>query len=166
MTEFDDVIQRLREERPQATPLELDQIKQRALRQAARPSRRTQDMKSRLAILAMLVFGMLLSTTGAGLAVQGLTGSDDAGIAQYGPGAEEDVDGGGDVAGEQEESGLGGGSDTVAGAQDTPPLQETRQAESGAGGELPFTGFLAIPVLLGGLALLSAGLVLRRRSDA
>jgi hypothetical protein len=50
-------------------------------------------------------------------------------------------------------------------------LQPTRQVETGAAGtgstggnDLPFTGYLAIPVLLGGVALLASGLVLRRRS--
>ena len=38
-------------------------------------------MKSRLAILATLVLGMLLSTTGAGLAISGMSGSGDAGVA-------------------------------------------------------------------------------------
>ena len=39
---------------------------------------------------------------------------------------------------------------------------------SGGGGErrLPFTGLLAIPVLLAGLALLTSGLLLRRRTAA
>jgi hypothetical protein len=166
MTEFDDVIRLLRENRPEATELELDQIKQRVRRQAARPSRRNQDMKSRLAILAMLVFGMLLSTTGAGLAVQGFS-QDDASVQQYGPGDDDDRGG---VLGEEDEGGVTGGSDTpdaVAGEEDSsPPLQASRQAESGADtGELPFTGFLALPILLGGLALLSAGLVLRRRAS-
>jgi hypothetical protein len=167
MTEFDDVIQTLRENRPEATALELDQIKQRARRQAARPSRRTQDMKSRLAILAMLVFGMLFSTAGAGLAVQGFT-QDDASVSQYGPG--EDADEGGvlgeEDAGGEEDDGVAGRDDEggVAGEDD---LQPTRQAESGVdSGELPFTGFLALPVLLGGVALLSAGLVLRRRASS
>jgi hypothetical protein len=161
MTEFDDVIRTLRENRPEATALELDQIKQRVRRQAARPSRRTQDMKSRLAILAMLVFGMLFSTAGAGLAVQGFT-QDDASVSQYGAG--EDADEGG-VLGEEDEGGVAGQDDQgdVAAEED---LQPTRQAEAGAdAGELPFTGFLALPVLLGGVALLSAGLVLRRRAS-
>jgi hypothetical protein len=149
MTEFDDVISLLRENRPEASPLELDQIKQRARQRAAQPARRKQDMKSRLAILLMLVAGMMFSATGAGLAVQGLTGND-ASVQQYGA-AEEDTPPG-DVLGEEDES-----SDDV---------QQPRQVESGAntGDELPFTGFLALPVLLGGVALLSAGLVLRRRT--
>ena len=72
MTEFDDVIRLLKDERPQATELELDEIKQRVRRRAADPSRRrTQPMKSRIAILGLLVSGMLFSTAGAGLAIQG-----------------------------------------------------------------------------------------------
>jgi hypothetical protein len=161
MTEFDDVIQTLRENRPEATALELDQIKQRVRRQAARPSRRTQDMKSRLAILAMLVFGMLFSTAGAGLAVQGFA-QDDASVSQYGPGEEADEGG---VLGEEDEGGVAGGDDQ-GGVAEADDLQPTRQAEAGVdSGELPFTGFLALPVLLGGVALLSAGLVLRRRAS-
>ena len=56
-----------------------------------------------------------------------------------------------EVAGEQ-----------VAGEQ----AQESRQlgAEAGASDELPFTGFAAIPVLLMGFVLLTAGFVLRRRA--
>jgi hypothetical protein len=146
MTEFDDVISLLRESRPEATELELDQIKQRVRQRAAQPARRKQDMKSRLAILLMLVAGMMFSATGAGLAVQGLTGND-ASVQQYG---DEDTPAGG-VLGQENES-----SDDV---------QQPRQVETGANtGELPFTGFLALPVLLGGVALLSAGLVLRRRT--
>ena len=151
MTEFDDVIRLLRENRPEATELELDRIKQQVRRRATHPERR-QDMKSRLAILLMLVLGMMLSTTGAGLAVQDLT-SDDASVAQYGPeGEEEEGQPPADVLGEEES-----GSD----------VQPSRQVESGTdGGELPFTGFLAIPVLVGGVALLSGGLVLRHRTRA
>jgi hypothetical protein len=151
MTEFDDVIRLLRENRPEASELELDRIKQRVRRRAAQPSRRRQDMKSRLAILLMLVFGMTLSTTGAGLAIQGLT-NDDASVAQYG----EENKPPKQVAGEEE-----------GGAPSPSALQPARQVETGApaaGGQLPFTGYLAIPVMLGGVTLLAAGLVLRRRT--
>jgi hypothetical protein len=158
MTEFDDVIQLLRENRPEATELELDQIKQRVRRRTAqRPSRRREAMKSRLAILSMLVLGMIFSTTGAGLAVQGLT-QDDASVAQYGPQAEEEP--AGDVLGEED---IGGGG--AGGEESDEVVQPTRQVAAGSeGGELPFTGFLAIPVLVGGVALLTTGLVLRRQT--
>jgi hypothetical protein len=159
MTEFDDVIRLLRENRPEATELELDQIKQRVRRRTAhRPSRRREAMKSRLAILSMLVLGMVFSTAGAGLAVQGLT-QDDASVAQYGP-AEEQPAGG--VLGE-EESGGGGAQEENAAPEEV--VQPARQVAAGSGGnELPFTGFLAIPVLVGGVALLTTGLVLRRQT--
>jgi hypothetical protein len=124
-------------------------------------------MKSRLVILTMLVLGMLLSTTGAGLAVTGLSG-DNASIAVYGTPTTTPT-GGGDVLGEQDtgngngtapEKNGGGGSPTPSGR-----VQPARQVEAGANNStLPFTGFAAIPVLLGGIALLSAGLVLRRRA--
>jgi hypothetical protein len=156
MTEFDDVIRLLRENRPEATELELDQIKQRVRRRTAqRPSRRREAMKSRLAILSMLALGMVFSTTGAGLAVQGFT-QDDASVAQYGPDDEQTPD---DVLGEDVG---GGGADDAAGDD----LQAARQAETATqtGDELPFTGFLAIPILIGGVALLTGGLLLRRRT--
>jgi hypothetical protein len=155
MDEYDDIIRLLRDERPQASELELDQIKQRVRRRTAQPtSRRSEAMKSRLAILSMLVLGMLFSTTGAGLAVQSLT-QDDASVSQYEPEEEQPA---GDVLGEDEESGDVGG----AGSDDV--VQPSRQVEAGGNGELPFTGFLAIPVLIGGVALLTTGLVLRRQS--
>lgn len=124
-------------------------------------------MRSRIAILGMLVLGFVLSTSGAGLAVSGLANSNKAAISQYGGGTT--PQGGGGVLGEEESSGSmpseeknspnNGGNDN---------LQPTQQVESGAqsngGNELPFTGFAAIPILLGGVALLSAGLVLRRRT--
>jgi hypothetical protein len=178
MTEFDDVIRRLEDGRPQASARELDEIKQRVRRRAANPSRKgNQSMKSRFAILAMLVTGMLFSTAGAGLAVTGLQSGDDASVAQYAtptpeggvlpaeeqsepkpkPTEEEGVSPAEEETAPAAESGSGG----VAGV--TEDLQPARQAETGTS-QLPFTGFAAIPVLIGGLALLSAGLVLRRRT--
>src|SRR3954465_14618103 len=81
------VIDQLRANRPEATALELDAIKQRVRARASHPARRrtrrAELMKSRLVILTMLVFGMLLSTAGAGLAVTGLSGNPSASSAQY-----------------------------------------------------------------------------------
>src|SRR5215210_9212237 len=82
------VIDQLRAHRPEATALELDAIKQRVRARVSRPARRRTRraplMKSRMVILSMLVLGMLLSTTGAGLAVSGLSGKKNASVAEYG----------------------------------------------------------------------------------
>jgi hypothetical protein len=155
--------------RPQLTALELDATKQRIRARAATPARRRTTkgtiMKSRLAILMMLVLGMLLSTTGAGLAISGFSGS--AATSQYGTPAPSGVlpaEDKGSVAGEEKGSVAG---EEAAGPDKANSLQPTRQVEAGteSGSEqLPFTGFAAIPVLLGGIALLSTGLILRRRT--
>jgi hypothetical protein len=155
MTEFDDVIRLLREHRPEATPLELDQIKQRARAKAARPSRRSQPMKSRLAILSMLVVGVLMSMTGVGFAITGLSSStNDASVAEYSvptPGG-----------------GVSPGQETHPGSNNNQPNGGVKPAQQVAAGattnQLPFTGFAAIPVLIAGLGLLSVGLVMRRRA--
>jgi len=124
-------------------------------------------MKSRIVVLTMLVLGMLLSTTGAGLAVSGISGN--AAKEQYPPVTPNEApSSGGGVLGDQD-SGAGeeaapnnGGGNAPTGGEG---VQPSRQVESGANNsKLPFTGFAAIPVLLGGIALLSAGLVLRRRT--
>src|SRR5215213_7206082 len=165
------VIDQLRANRPEATALELDAIKQRIRARSSQPARRrttrrAQLMKSRLVILSMLVLGMLLSTAGAGLAVSGLAGQDNASTAQYGTPTPTptgggnvlgDEDSGNNVLPEESNSPSGGGGNAV---------QPARQVEAGAttNSKLPFTGFAAVPVLLGGIALLSVGLVLRRRT--
>jgi hypothetical protein len=186
MTEHDDVIRLLREGRPQATEMELDQIKQRVRRRVAAPSGRKQPMKSRVAILAMLVTGMVFSTAGAGLALSG--SHDNASIAQYPtptptPTCTETPSGGGTTpAGSPTCSPTPEGGVLPASANHTPTptptnapaggvapatatnTQPTRQEAAASNSQLPFTGFAAIPVILGGLALLTGGLVLRRRT--
>ena len=151
-------------------------------------------MKSRIAILGLLVSGMLFSTAGAGLAITG--GGDtpagrNAAISQYatptptpvctptptdnksGAVSPTDVCGEGGVLPAEENnapttetapvtdtgSGALPAEETNAGTQ--PTRQEAAAAQTS---QLPFTGFAAIPVLLGGLALLTGGLVLRRRT--
>ncbi len=173
--ELGPVIARLQAERPTASDLELGLIKQRVRERVApiaRRSRRTEFMRSRLAIIAMLVFGMVLSTGGGALAVSGLTShSGHAALQQYGPDDNGKDNGNAGVLGDEDTGGPAGGQ-TDNPAPTTAPdegVQPTRQVEAGAqnteeGGQLPFTGFAAIPILLGGVALLSAGLVLRRRT--
>ena len=161
--ELGPVIARLEAEKPMASDLELGLIKQRVrdrVAPSARRSRRTEFMRSRLAIIAMLVFGGLLSTSGGALAVSGFTSQQgNAAQGQYGG-----------VQGEDEDQGDQGvlGEDESGGGPTEQPTQPTRQVEAGAqatgGSQLPFTGFAAIPILLGGVGLLTAGLVLRRRT--
>jgi hypothetical protein len=187
MSNYDDlqpdlqpVIDQLRANRPEATALELDAIKQRVRARSSQPARRrttrrAQLMKSRIVILSMLVLGMLLSTAGAGLAITGLTGQDNASVEQYGtptPTATTTPTGGGNVLGDEDSGNNvlpsdenGGGSSPGGGSGNA--VQPARQVEAGANNNkptLPFTGFAAVPILLGGIALLSAGLVLRRRT--
>jgi hypothetical protein len=174
------VIDMLEAHRPEATPLELDAVKQRVRARVARPARRrtrrAQLMKSRLVILTMLVLGMMLSTAGAGLAITGLAGNDNASVAAYpGSSVTPQGGGGGGVLGEEDqgagnnvapqESGGGGTNPSGGGGGNQPSRQVEAGAETG-GNELPFTGFAAIPILFGGLVLLGGGLVLRSRSAA
>jgi hypothetical protein len=157
--DLDAVGARLRASRDELTGMELDTVRQRALRAAARNtrSRRSTFMKSRLAVTAMLVLGMLFSTAGAGLAVTGVTGSDTPSSVQY-----KQDDDSQQVLGEVGDVGEATEPTDSDAAPSAPAATPTEPQE--AGGELPFTGFLAIPILIGGVALLTSGLILRRRT--
>ena len=173
MSNYDDlqpdlqpVIDQLRANRPEATALELDAIKQRVRARSSQPARRrtrrAQLMKSRIVILTMLVVGMLMSTAWAGLAIVG--GGSNASVAQYSTPTPTPTS---DVLGDQD-SGQGTQPTTNNGGSPKKNVQPARQVEAGATagstGNLPFTGFAAVPILLGGIVLLSVGLVLRRRT--
>ena len=169
-------------------------------------------MKSRLAMMALLVTGILMSGTGAGLAVTGMSSSGDASIAQYVTPPPCDANGDGVVDSTEDLNGTApgcdvidvlptstsGGSDCdangdgvispseaaaegcgeVEGGPDAKDLptrnptareqaaQPSRQTEASGGDELPFTGFAAVPILVGGIGLLAGGLLLRRRTAA
>lgn len=231
--DLQDVAELLRRNRPEATALELDG----AYRQVHSRVRKGQNsMKSRLAMMAMLVTGLLMSGTGAGLAVTGLSAQDNAAESQYvvtttpppstttrevpcdvngdgivdaaedansdapgcqpgsndvlptstngAPSCDEDGNGVispseaarsgcGAVEGETNAANPADESDTNPGSTPTKPsvdreqgAQPTRQVAASGGDQLPFTGFAAIPILVGGMALLAGGLVLRRRTTA
>ena len=152
----------LRAERDELSASELDQLRQRVhgrVTSTPRPRRKAPIMKSRLALVAMLTVGMLMSLSGVGLAVSALSDDDSAAVSQYGTTGDSNVLGA--------EEGGGDGDSNVAGVQeDDPPVAGTA-AQGGASDDdnLPFTGFAAIPLLLGGVALLTTGVVLRRRAS-
>jgi hypothetical protein len=83
MDEMKGVAKRLRDERPEASPLELDQIKTTAMARAKSGTRGRAGSR-RLAV-AGLTAGLLLATTGGVLAGQGGgRSSGNAAVAQYG----------------------------------------------------------------------------------
>jgi hypothetical protein len=145
---------RLRNDRPEITGLELDRIKRRAISQAAATAgswapKKGLFMKPRIAVALVLAMGLLTSGTGATLAVISESGS--AAQVQY-PDLKpkESIDPG--VLG----SDPGGGGSSV---------QEEQQVANSGGSELPFTGFLAIPLLVVGVVFLVTGGVLRSRAS-
>jgi len=171
------VEERLRSERAVASGLELDELKLRAMSQAgaARPGTRLKGrlMKSRFALLAMIVAGLMMSMTGATLAISGSSGAGSAAEGQYGdtPSGQQQGGGNGDTLGA--EQGPGGQAGTgAAGADNGSAPGDTQAAEQAAatgsggngGNSLPFTGLLAIPLLIGGVALLGTGGVLRHKA--
>ncbi len=149
--------ERLQQERPSLDGITLDRIKTRARARGTAPHRTGALLKSRLAITMILALGILMSLGGAGLDVSGLgESSDDAVDVQY----FNDPDDSSESSSSSET--LGDPSDPG----DPGDVDAAGQESSGTGGgDLPFTGFAAIPVLIGGVALLGSGFVLRRRSD-
>jgi hypothetical protein len=161
--ELANVVQMLRDERPQASALELDRIKLRAQASARRNvHRREAFMRSRLAITAVLVTGVLMSGAGAGLAVSGVSGSGSSGDAQY-PTETTDTQTVLPTTETNPPECTNTDDTDAAGNPCSEPAQETRQVSSDDSSELPFTGYAAIPVLLIGLSLLGVGVVMRRR---
>jgi hypothetical protein len=151
-SELADVARRLEGSRPTLDEGSADAMVSRIVR---RNVQERTTLRTRIAIVAMLVLGFAFSGSAVGLAISGSTSSQTAAQSQYGP------PGGSGVLGE---NGSGGnGSGTTSGTQ--PAQQQT--VESGAANNtssLPFTGFAAIPVLIIGMALLGGGFVLRHRT--
>lgn len=162
--ELEQMAARLRAERATATPLELDQIKLQAMRQAGRPRpsfyahQKGMFMKSRLALTMVIAAGFMLSTTGATLAITGSSGSGNAAQNQYGHVLANEEGGNNGTKAKS----LGGGG----GNEPQPSTAEQVQVASTSSGSLPFTGFVAIPLLIVGIGLLSFGAILRKRVAA
>ena len=163
------VAERLEQERPTAGPLELDRMKLQVRSQARRGARSQAKgnlLKSRVAITAILMLGLVTGGTGTTLALEG-DGQGSAAQVQY------PREGGGNVLGEQRgggggENGPGGESADVLGATEASPgvggaVQGSQQvAAADSGDSLPFTGLAAVPLILLGVALLGAGAMLYR----
>src|SRR3954451_11819112 len=154
---------RLRGGRYTPTDATLDRLSE-AARVDRRPPVRADFWRSRLALVLTLVFGIGLSTSGGALAVSGIGSSGDAATAQYGgngvqgtnAGAGGSSGGGGNLG----EGTSGAGSESAGDA-----TQASGQAgATGSGGGLPFTGYLAIPLVAAGFVLLGSGLTLRRKA--
>ena len=120
-------------------------------------------MRARLIFCTILALGALLTAgAGAGFAQSGLDDSSNAGEQQYGkPKARTDVLGEVGTVGEDDSGSAPTSQDSVPDAQATEAPQ-VAAAPDAEGGELPFTGFAVVTTLLLGLALVGAGLVLRR----
>jgi len=157
-----DVTELLRDNAPRLRDGELEGVKLRVLARAPKGP----AMRSRLSITAALVAGLLMSFSGVALGISGISASGSASTAQY-------VQPGQAPAGEQ----IPGGTRTPTSTPSTPTMsspgnesstpgtvQAVKQQGSSPIREIPFTGFLAIPVLVIGMALLVAGALLRRKT--
>jgi hypothetical protein len=171
---FEGIDAALRDLRPQLAEDRLSRVTRRARVAAIGGSvqRKESFVRSRVAILLMLVSGFALSGAGAGLAVSGVVGDNLPADAQYdrvAPG-----NSGGETTLVAPEQGVKGEQNSgapkpqkpaaeVAPTEQAEPTQVTRQVSADTSGdELPFTGFAAIPVLLIGVFLLASGFMLRR----
>lgn len=168
--DLSDIDERLRGQRQEPSAIELDELGRRIGRRVTDSSRsRRRVVAPRLAVMLALVVGMMFSGAGAALAISGISSSGSASVAQYGgngvgPGAGNKTPGNQNSGGNG--VGPGGGNNNPGGNAPENAVQETRQVGAVEGGKsLPFTGYLAIPVLLIGIALMASGLVLRRRAS-
>jgi hypothetical protein len=95
--ELEGVAQRLRKERPEASPLELDEIKTAAMSRTRAAGRGRMGAR-RLAVVGLTV-GLLAATTGSVIAGQGSTPTGNAATAQYGNNCDTNNGGGGNNSG-------------------------------------------------------------------
>jgi hypothetical protein len=149
-------------------------------------------MKSRLAMMLVIAAGFMLSTTGAGLAISGSSSSGSAAESQYTPAGVEEHGGhhsenqgvkgaatkGNDCSGNGNGSNGGGGNSGANGSNcnepaetepapaevEVAPVPAEQQAVVSSGSSLPFTGFVAIPLLIIGVLMVVGGAMLRFKS--
>jgi hypothetical protein len=174
------------------TALELDAAKVRVMKSAHKPGmfaiKKGSFMKSRVALVAVLALGVFMSGTGATLAVSGFADNGSASSAQYPQEhnggkkphhiVEAENSSGGECTGNNggnSGAGANGGNGSNKNCNESTPAPEPAEvqvetqaveqvAATGSSSSLPFTGFLAVPVLLVGLGLLGAGVAMRVRN--
>lgn len=148
--DLDSLADRLRKTRPEMSALELDSVRSRAMA-APRPS--GTPLRSRLAVALALLAGVFACTSGAALAVSAVSDTESAAERQYGVDEECDPD-------VKDCSGVGSADGGPGG------IRADEQAVSGRAQGLPFSGFVAIPLLAVGLLLLATGIMMVRRLSA
>jgi len=177
-----EVAERLRADIEGPSSLELDRMMLRAKARARRTRNPTLlskgiFMKTRLLLAALLTLGLLFTITG-GMALAQQIGGGGAGAAQYGGGGEDGDDGGeggdegggtvgfGDGVGDGTGGGAGTGDGTGGGDGDGTGFSAEDQGDAGDDGiGLANTGFLAIPLLLLGVAMFGAGAFVSTRAS-
>lgn len=171
------VARMLREQRPQATGLELDHMATRARAGSTGTHRRRGAARlfnaiasSSAAVMATITLGALMGGTGVGLALTTSRETPSAAVSEYvvrAPSTDTqavlpktdtqavlpETESGSDVPPET----LG----DVPASENEPALAQSEPLTNGER-ELPFTGFLVIPLLLSGAGLLVGGLFMRR----
>jgi hypothetical protein len=159
---LDRVVSRLEAARPSLADDDLARVKRRAVAATVRLERKERIMRKRFALTAVLAVGLLMSSAGATLAIDGISSRQDASVAQYGVTTQSvqpttvttPEERGVAAEGQGVEPTLGAAPEEAAGVQ---PARQV--AESG---NLPFTGYAGFTILLIGLVLLGTGFVLRR----
>jgi hypothetical protein len=159
------VARRLEDSRPALDTDSADRMVSRIVR---RNVQEITTLRTRIAIVAMLVLGFAFSGSAVGLAISGSSPGTTSAQGQYGS------PGGSGVLGETVTGGNGSGNTSPSEettpnttsdvADDTTARQQTVENGASSPSSLPFTGFAAIPVLLVGLALLGGGFMLRRKT--
>ena len=158
------VVERLESERPLADSLELDRMKLQARKQAARASRSRPKgslLKSRVAITAILMLGLVTGGTGTTLALS--DGSSNAAQTQYPTQPRTEVLGEENSGGDTGDRGGQVLGTTEASPRSPGAVQGSQQVvATDSDSNLPFTGLAAVPLIVLGLGLIALGATLYR----
>ncbi|MFL5885348.1 MAG: hypothetical protein ACJ77M_09785 [Thermoleophilaceae bacterium] len=159
--ELEDVVAELDAARAVPSPDEAGRIHQRV----AIRSRPASPMRARIALVSVLVGGVMMSGTGAALALSGESSHGNASAAGYSAPITQSTQP--QVLGETQ--GTTPTTTTEPTTSSTPTstqpvqVQGVRQVASSNVKSLPFTGLAAIPIILLGVAMMAGGALLRRR---